>query len=196
MNRPTCEEMIRALLYAIEGSSPCDNDKPLREGLLKTPQRVVESWKEIYGGYKMDPKEILTSAQFNEGHKQMVIQRDIPFYSTCEHHMIPFFGTADVGYIPGENGKVVGISKLARIVDCFAKRLQIQERLTSEIVSSLQEHLQPLGAMCVIRAEHLCMCARGVKKPGSQTITSALTGVFQKDYDPRMEFLHLTDTQR
>lgn len=168
-------------------------DTNFRQGLDRTPLRVAEYWQEVTSGYVEDPEEILSEALFDEGqladHKNMVIVDSIPFYSNCEHHMVPFFGYADVGYIP--DGKVVGISKLPRLVDCFAKRLQVQERMTDQIVDALMNYLAPKGAMVVIRAEHLCMCSRGVKKPGARTITSAVRGVFLETPAAREEFLTL-----
>jgi len=188
MTRAAAEAAVDTLLEYIEPKTF------EREGLQRTAFRVIKSFEEIFEGYLMDPRDIL-SRVFEEGHDSMVIVRDIPFYSTCEHHMIPFFGTVDIGYVP-DGGRVVGLSKLARLVDCYAKRLQVQERMTGQIVDALEKYLHPRGSMCVIRAEHLCMCARGIKKPGSQTITSSVHGVFAEKGDPRSEFLHLTDTQR
>ncbi len=161
-----------------------------REGLLDTPKRVAKMYDEIFSGYKMDPEAILKTTFNDEEHQEMVIVKDIPFYSHCEHHMVPFFGLAHVAYIP--NGGVVGISKLARLVDCYAKRLQIQERMTSSIADDIMRVLNPLGAAVLIEAEHLCMTMRGVQKPGTKTITSAMRGVFLDDTNnARMEFLSL-----
>lgn len=170
-------------------------EKTDREGLVDTPNRVAEMYDEIFAGYLMDPKQILTTTFNEENHHEMVIVKDIPFYSHCEHHMVPFFGHAHIAYIP--NGSVVGISKLARLTECFAKRLQIQERMTSQIADAIEELLSPMGVMVVIQAEHLCMEMRGVKKPGSNTITSAVRGVF-KDNDnvARAEFLSLLDLKK
>lgn len=161
-----------------------------REGLLDTPKRVAKMYDEIFSGYKMNPDDILQTTFNDEAHQEMVIVKEIPFYSHCEHHMVPFFGIAHVAYIP--NGGVVGISKLARLVDCYAKRLQIQERMTSSIVDDIMRVLQPLGAAVLIEAEHLCMTMRGVQKPGTKTVTSAMRGVFLDDTNnARMEFLNL-----
>ena len=161
-----------------------------REGLLDTPKRVAKMYDEIFSGYKMNPDDILQTTFNDEAHREMVIVKEIPFYSHCEHHMVPFFGIAHVAYIP--NGGVVGISKLARLVDCYAKRLQIQERMTSSIADDIMRVLQPLGAAVLIEAEHLCMTMRGVQKPGTKTVTSAMRGVFLDDTNnARMEFLNL-----
>jgi GTP cyclohydrolase I len=171
----------------------------LREGLRDTPRRVAKAYVEMFSGYKEDPADILSRVFEEDGcdsYRSMIIVKDVPFYSQCEHHIVPFFGTADVGYVPGEGKGVVGLSKLARLVDCFAKRLQVQERMTDQIANAIESHLQPLGCMVVIRAEHLCMCARGVKKPGSQTVTSAVRGVFREDAKVREEFLLLTQGGR
>jgi GTP cyclohydrolase I len=149
-----------------------------REGLFETPLRVAALYDEVFAGYQQKPEEIL-GTDFDEQYDELVLVKDIPFHSHCEHHMVPFFGYAHVAYIP--NGKVVGISKLARLVDCFSKRLQIQERLANDVASTLQRVLDPRGVAVIITAEHLCMTMRGVKKPGAKTITSAMTGVFRDD---------------
>ncbi len=159
-----------------------------REGLLKTPERVAKAMQFCTSGYDRNPKEILESAKFHEEYKDMVIVRDIELYSLCEHHMLPFFGKAHVAYIP--NGWITGLSKIPRVVDCYARRLQVQERMTHEIVTVIQETLNPLGAAVVIEAQHLCMMMRGVQKQNSMTTTSAFTGVFQKN-ETRSEFLRL-----
>jgi GTP cyclohydrolase I len=167
-------------------------EDPTRDGLLDTPKRVLKAWDALYQGYKENPKEILGRTFQNEEHyDEMVILRNIEFYSMCEHHMLPFFGQAHIAYIPNPEGRVVGISKLARLVDCFARRLQIQERLTRQIVDAIEENLQPLGAACFIEAQHLCMKARGVEKQNSVMVTSALTGVFKQKDASRLEFLLL-----
>ncbi len=161
-----------------------------RPGLKDTPHRVAKMYQEVFEGYAQSP-DVILDTNFDEGHNEMVVLRDIPFYSMCEHHMVPFHGIAHVGYLPNF-GKVVGLSKLIRLVECFAKRLQIQERLTTQIANSLMEHLNPLGAMVVIEAEHLCMSMRGVQKPGTITVTSAIRGAFtEKDNPARQEFLGL-----
>lgn len=163
-------------------------EDPKREGLRDTPRRVIKSFSEIYGGYAMDPKKILATTFEKNGYDQMVVLKNIELYSTCEHHMIPFFGRASVGYVPG--AKVVGLSKLARLVDCFSRRLQIQENLTQQIADSMNDILQPKGVMVVISAKHLCMCARGVEKQHSEMVTSAIKGCFSET-GPRAEFMNL-----
>lgn len=161
-----------------------------REGLIETPHRVAKMYDEIFGGYEQDPFLILSKVFKDEEHKEMVIVKDIEFFSHCEHHMVPFFGVAHIGYIP--NGTLVGISKLARLVECFSKRLQVQERLTSQIADAINTHLQPMGVAVVIEAQHLCMSMRGVKKPSAKTITSAMRGVFLDNANSaRSEFLGL-----
>lgn len=159
-----------------------------REGLLKTPHRVAKAMQFMTYGYQVDPKEILKSAMFQEEYQQMVIVRDIDFYSMCEHHMLPFWGKAHVAYIP--NKYITGLSKIARVVDVFARRLQIQERMTTDIKNCIQETLNPLGVMVVIEAQHLCMQMRGVEKQNSVTMTSDFTGVFQQA-KTREEFINL-----
>ena len=159
-----------------------------REGLLKTPERVAKAYQFLTQGYKLDAHEIMRSAVFHEEHNQMIIVKDIELYSLCEHHMLPFFGRAHVAYIP--NGHIVGLSKIARVVDVFARRLQVQERLTVEIRDCIQETLNPLGVAVVIEAKHLCMMMRGVQKQNSVTTTSAFTGEFEKQ-PTRSEFINL-----
>jgi GTP cyclohydrolase I len=163
-------------------------DEPNREGLLDTPKRVVKSWNEIYKGYSQNPKDILGTTFEGEGYQQMVVLKDIEMYSTCEHHMQPFFGKAHVAYIP--KNRVVGLSKLARLVECFSRRLQIQERLTKQIAEAIQEHLDPIGVGVVLEAKHFCMMARGVGKQNSSMITSELLGAM-RDHAVREEFLRL-----
>ncbi len=160
-----------------------------REGLEKTPVRVAKAMQFITQGYDQDPEEILRSAMFTEDYRQMVIVKDIELYSMCEHHMLPFFGKAHVAYIP--NGKVTGLSKIARVVDAFARRLQIQERLTTEIKDCIQNTLEPLGVAVVIEAQHMCMQMRGVQKQGSITTTSDFTGAFLLNDNTRQEFINL-----
>lgn len=160
-----------------------------REGLIDTPARVAKMYDEIFDGYKMNPKEILSRTFKDEKHKEMVIVRNIDFFSHCEHHMVPFFGKAHVGYVP--EGTLVGLSKIVRLVECFAHRLQIQERMTSQIADSLVECLKPMGAIVVIEAEHLCMKMRGVRNPCADTVTSAVRGVFETVPAARSEFLTL-----
>jgi len=159
-----------------------------REGLLKTPERVSKAMQFVTHGYEIDPVAIVKSAVFHEDHKEMVIVKDIELYSLCEHHMLPFFGKAHVAYIP--NGTITGLSKIARVVDVYSRRLQVQERLTMQIRDCIQEALQPLGVAVVIEAKHLCMMMRGVQKQNSVTTTSAFTGEFEKDAT-RSEFIRL-----
>lgn len=159
-----------------------------REGLLKTPERVAKAMQYITAGYQMDAKAILESAKFHESYSEMVIVKDIELYSLCEHHMLPFFGKAHVAYIP--NGFITGLSKIARVVDCFARRLQVQERMTHQILDAIQESLNPLGVAVVIEAQHLCMMMRGVSKQNSVTTTSAFSGEFE-NHVTRSEFLRL-----
>lgn len=158
-----------------------------RSGIVETPKRVVKAWDAMFSGYKQDPGDIFKV--FDEPCDEMVILRNIEFYSTCEHHMLPFFGKAHIAYIP--NGKVVGISKLARLVDCFARRLQIQERMTQQITSAIEDYLKPQGVACIVEAKHLCMMARGVEKQNSVMITSSIKGVFKDNDSSRIEFLLL-----
>lgn len=160
-----------------------------REGLLKTPERVAKALQFMTKGYDEDPQEILLSARFKEEYKQMVVVKDIEIYSLCEHHVLPFYGKAHVAYIP--NGYITGLSKIARVVECYARRLQVQERLTVQIRDSIQEALNPLGVAVVIEAGHMCMQMRGVQKQNSATTTSAFTGVFMKEQKTREEFMHL-----
>jgi len=163
-----------------------------REGLLMTPTRVAKSLQFLTQGYNMEPAEILKSAMFSEDYRQMVLVKDIELYSMCEHHMLPFFGKAHIAYIP--DGKIVGLSKIPRIVDAFSRRLQVQERLTTEIRDCIQETLQPIGVAVVIEAQHLCMQMRGVQKQNSVTTTSAFTGEFLKDRT-RAEFISLISSR-
>jgi GTP cyclohydrolase IA len=167
-------------------------EDPGREGLLKTPDRVAKSIQFLTHGYQLDPVNILNSAKFKEDYREMVIVKDIEIYSMCEHHMIPFIGKAHVAYIP--NGYITGLSKIARVVDAFARRLQVQERLTTQIKDCIQETLKPLGVAVVIEAQHLCMMMRGVQKQNSVTTTSDFTGAFRK-VETREEFIHLIGTK-
>ncbi len=163
-----------------------------REGLQKTPERVAKAMQFLTHGYGLDPLEILKSAMFTEDHKQMIIVKDIEVYSMCEHHMLPFFGKAHVAYIP--DGKIVGLSKIPRIVDAFARRMQVQERLTDQIKECIQDALQPLGVAVVIEAQHMCMQMRGIQKQNSVTTTSSFTGAFEKD-KTRKEFISLVSNK-
>jgi GTP cyclohydrolase I len=160
-----------------------------REGLLDTPARVAKAYKKFFEGYGMNPADILSTTFNDDEHQEIVIVKNIQFYSHCEHHMVPFFGKAHVAYIP--QGKVVGISKLARLVECYARRLQIQERLTSQIADDMVTYLDPLGVMVILDAEHMCMTSRGIEKPGTSTVTSAVRGVFRDKPEARAEALML-----
>lgn len=162
-------------------------EQPDREGLLKTPKRVEKAWQFITSGYRMDLREVANDAVFEAEGSEMVVVKDIEFYSMCEHHMLPFFGRAHIAYIP--NGKILGLSKFARITDMFARRLQVQERITTQIAEAVQELLQPLGTAVVLEGVHLCMAMRGVEKQHSSTTTSAMRGVFKDDARTRAEFL-------
>ena len=164
-------------------------DDPEREGLKGTPQRVADMYEEIFEGIKMKPSQVIKVFKTEE-HDEMVILRDIPFYSVCEHHMLPFRGKAHIAYIPKKD-KLLGLSKLARVVEIFAKRLQLQERLTSQVADTINEAVTPLGVLVVIEAEHLCTTMRGVKKPGSKMVTSAIRGIFRNDDSARKEALEL-----
>ena len=187
MDKPRIEAAVRELLYAI-------GEDPDREGLIETPNRVARMYEEIYAGLEEDPRKHLKI--FNEDNNdEMVIVRDIPLYSICEHHLIPFIGKAHIAYIPG-NGKVIGLSKLARIVNCFAKRPQLQERLTSQVADFLYENLEPQGVAVVVEAEHLCMTMRGARASGSQTRTSAMRGIMRSDARTRAEALSLLSGTR
>lgn len=177
------EAAVRELLIAV-------GEDPDREGLRETPARVARSYKEIFAGLHTDPSEVLAKT-FSEGHQELVLVKDIPIYSTCEHHLVPFFGVAHIGYIPGDDGRVTGLSKLARLVDLYAKRPQVQERLTSQVADALVERLNPTSAIVVIEAEHLCMAMRGIRKPGARTVTSAVRGGFKSDARSRAEAMAL-----
>ena len=168
------EEIRKAVVSMIKAIG----DDPEREGLVGTPGRVAEMYAELFMGMDVDPKSVL-SVEFEEGHREMIIFRDIPFYSMCEHHLLPFYGIAHVGYIPNEKGRVVGASKVARVVEIVARRPQLQERMTTQIADAINDGINPDGVGVVIQAEHLCMMMRGIKKPGSSMQTSALRGTFR-----------------
>jgi len=176
------EEHIRAILQFM-------GEDPEREGLKKTPHRVTESLAFLTRGYRMDPDKVINDAVFTEDYEEMIVQKDIDFFSLCEHHLLPFFGKAHVAYLPRH--KIIGVSKLARLVDVFARRLQVQERLTNQIATTIMEKLNPLGAAVVIEAEHLCMRMRGVEKQNSLIITSTLLGAFRTRQETRNEFMNL-----
>lgn len=180
----------QSIKTAIENILSAIGDDPQREGLLDTPQRVAQMYAEIFGGMRQNPVEEL-KVGYELGHREMVILKDIPFYSMCEHHLLPFAGVAHIGYVPGVDGRVVGISKLARVVDIIARRPQIQERMATEIADTIMEGLKPDGVGVVIEAEHMCMTMRGIKKPGAKVVTSALRGIFSKRAATRAEFMSL-----
>jgi GTP cyclohydrolase I len=177
------EAAVRELLIAV-------GENPDRDGLIRTPGRVARAFAEQFSGLHTDPDTVLNTS-FDENHNEMILMRDIDMYSTCEHHLVPFFGKAHVGYIPGPDGRVTGLSKLARLVDGYAKRPQVQERLTTQIAEALVRRLQPAGAIVVIEAEHLCMAMRGIRKPGAVTTTSAVRGIFQSQARTRAEAMSL-----
>ena len=179
--RTVRRDLIKELLLDL-------GEDPDREGLVKTPDRVARAFEFLTRGYEQDPNTVIGDALFVEEYSEMIIVRDIDFFSLCEHHMMPFYGRAHVAYIPDRH--IVGISKLARLVECFARRLQVQERMTSQIATTLGETLKPLGVGVVVRAEHLCMRMRGIEKPNSSVVTSALLGAFQQR-DTRTEFMNL-----
>ena len=181
INLKNISEHIKAILSELGENSS-------REGLLETPERVAKSFEKLYGGYHEDPKKVITVFE-NEGYDEMIIAKDIEFYSMCEHHMLPFFGKAHVGYIPEK--KIIGLSKMPRLVEVFARRLQNQERLTKQIAETLDEVLQPKGVGVVIEASHFCMMARGVEKQSCKMVTSSFNGLFKKDEKTRAEFLNL-----
>jgi GTP cyclohydrolase IA len=177
------EAAVRELLLAV-------GEDPDREGLRATPGRVARAYAEVFGGLFVDPDEVLQTT-FDENHDELVLVKDIALYSTCEHHLVPFHGSAAVGYIPGEDGRITGLSKLARLVDLYARRPQVQERLTSQVADAVMRRLEPRGVIVVVEAEHLCMAMRGVRKPGAMTTTSAVRGIFKADPRTRAEALSL-----
>jgi len=174
---------VRELLIAV-------GEDPDREGLQATPDRVARAYAEIFAGLHVEPDDVLQTT-FDEHHDELVLVKDIPLYSTCEHHLVPWHGTAAVGYIPGEDGRITGLSKLARVVDLYARRPQVQERLTSQVADAVMRRLQPQGVIVVVQAEHLCMAMRGIRKPGALTMTSAVRGIFKSDPRTRAEALSL-----
>jgi len=185
VDRERIEKAVREILIAI-------GEDPDRDGLVRTPTRVAAMYADIFGGLHDDPDRHL-SVTFEADHDEMVMVKDIPLYSACEHHLIPFIGTAHVAYIPNEDGRITGLSKLARLVDSYAKRPQVQERLTTQIADEIDRTLEPRGVLVVIEAEHLCMSMRGVRKPGTTTITSAVRGLFRDNFATRfeaMQFIH------
>lgn len=183
VDRPRAEAAIRELLIAV-------GEDPDREGLLETPARVARAYEEIFGGLYVDADAVLDKT-FDEHHEELILVKDIPLFSTCEHHLVPFHGAAHVGYIPDSHGKVTGLSKIARVVENYARRPQVQERLTGQIADALVRKLSPRGVIVVIDAEHLCMAMRGVRKPGSRTTTSAVRGIFASSPTSRAEALSL-----
>ncbi len=182
VNRAQIEDAVRLILEAI-------GDDPNREGVLDTPKRVAKMYEEVFEGMHQDPGEYFETI-FSEEHEELVLVKDIPFYSMCEHHLVPFYGKAHVAYIP-RNGRVTGLSKLARAVEAVAKRPQLQERITSTIADAMMNKLEPYGVMIVVEAEHMCMTMRGVKKPGSKTVTTAVRGTLAEDSQARAEILTL-----
>lgn len=183
MDEAAIKQAVNEIIKAI-------GEDPQREGLLETPRRVAEMYRELFSGMNKDPREELRVG-YELGHREMIILKDIPFYSMCEHHLLPFYGVTHIGYIPNSEGRVVGISKLARVVECVSHKPQIQERMASEIADAINDAIKPDGVAVVVQAEHMCMVMRGIKKPGSSVITSALRGSFQKRAEARAEFMSL-----
>ena len=185
---PRIERAIREILLAV-------GEDPDRDGLRETPTRVARAMSEQFAGLRLVPADVLTTV-FDADHEEMVLVRDIELYSTCEHHLVPFIGRAHVGYIPNEKGQITGLSKLARLVDVYAKRPQVQERMTSQIADAMMATLEPRGAIVIIEAEHLCMSMRGVRKPGAKTVTSAVRGIFLTSESTRAEAMSLLSDRR
>jgi GTP cyclohydrolase I len=185
---PRIERAVREILLAV-------GEDPDRDGLTDTPARVARAMTEQFGGLLQEPRDVLATV-FDADHEEMVLVRDIELYSTCEHHLVPFFGQAHVGYIPNEKGQITGLSKLARLVDVYARRPQVQERMTSQIADAMMEILEPRGVIVIIEAEHLCMSMRGVRKPGAKTVTSAVRGSFLSSETTRLEAMSLLADRR
>jgi GTP cyclohydrolase IA len=183
IDQARAEAAVRELLIAV-------GEDPDRPGLQETPGRVARAYAETFAGLWQDPYDVLATT-FDEDHDELVLVKDIPMYSTCEHHLVPFHGAAHVGYIPAEDGRVTGLSKLARLVDVYARRPQVQERMTRQIADALDENLKPRGVIVVVEAEHLCMGMRGIRKPGSTTVTSAVRGIFRDNAATRAEAMSL-----
>jgi GTP cyclohydrolase I len=177
------EQAVRQILVAI-------GEDPDRDGLRNTPGRVARAYAELFAGLRVDPASVLTTA-FEEEHDELILVRDLEVVSMCEHHLLPFHGVAHVGYIPGECGRITGLSKLARLVEVYARRPQVQERLTSQVADMLMQRLEPRGTIVVVDCEHMCMSLRGIRKPGARTITSAVRGIFQRDAKSRSEAMSL-----
>jgi GTP cyclohydrolase IA len=178
------EAAVRELLIAV-------GEDPDREGLKRTPARVASAYAEIFAGLSVPDPDAVLETTFDENHDELVLVKDIPLYSICEHHLVPWHGSAAVGYIPGGDGRITGLSKLARLVDLYAKRPQVQERLTSQVADAVMRRIEPQGVVVVVQAEHLCMAMRGVRKPGATTVTSAVRGIFKDDPRSRAEALGL-----
>jgi GTP cyclohydrolase IA len=185
---PRIERAVREILLAV-------GEDPDRDGLRDTPARVARAMNEQFSGLQLTPADVLTTV-FDADHEEMVLVRDIELYSTCEHHLVPFFGRANVGYIPNEKGQITGLSKLARLVDVYARRPQVQERMTSQIADAMMATLEPRGVIVIIEAEHLCMSMRGVRKPGAKTVTSAVRGIFLNSESTRAEAMSLLTDRR
>ncbi len=183
VDRGRIEKAVREILEAV-------GEDPDRDGLKDTPARVAGAYREVFAGMWQEPEEVLTTT-FDLGHDEMVLVKDIEVWSLCEHHLVPFFGQAHVGYIPNEKGQITGLSKIARLVDLYAKRPQVQERMTTQIADALEHVLSPRGVIVVIQAEHLCMSMRGVRKPGAKTVTSAVRGLFRENQPTRAEAMSL-----
>jgi GTP cyclohydrolase I len=186
-SEPRVEKLFHSFLELI-------GEDPEREGLIKTPERVAKAWGFLTSGYRMDVEKVLNNAVFEEDYDEMVIVKDVDFYSVCEHHLLPIYGKAHVAYIP--NGKIVGLSKLPRLVDVFARRLQVQERMTRQIADTIQEAIQPDGVAVVVEGYHMCMMMRGVQKQNSRAVTSAVHGAFKDDARTRNEFMNLIGIER